>query len=110
MKNWKSTLIGAALAGADVFLNFLSNPAFDLTDWKTYVRPLLFAFLGYVVADARKSVQLIGLLLVCSFMLPSCGMDTTFVTPYGDATVDAKGHVVVTPRAKVLEFDLRSSK
>jgi len=54
MKNWKSTLIGAALAGADVFISSVSIEGFDLGDWKNYLRPVLLAALGYVVADAKK--------------------------------------------------------
>ena len=57
MNNWKSTLIGAALAGADVLVSSLTIEAFDLTDWKSYLRPVLIAALGYVVADAKKTVQ-----------------------------------------------------
>lgn len=56
MSNWKSTLIGAALAGADVFVSALTVEAFDFSDWKNYLRPVLLAALGYVVADAKKSV------------------------------------------------------
>jgi len=56
MKNWKSTLTGAALAGADVFVSSLTLDSFDMTDWKSYIRPVLIAVFGYVVADARKGV------------------------------------------------------
>jgi len=57
MNNWKSTLIGAALAGADVFVSSLTVEGFDPSDWKSYLRPVLLATLGYVVADAKKSVN-----------------------------------------------------
>lgn len=53
MKNWKSTLIGAGLAASDVLIQFLQNS--DLTDWKQWLRPLLIAALGYVVADAKRT-------------------------------------------------------
>ena len=56
MKNWKSTLIGAALAGADVLVSSLTVADFDLSDWKNYLRPVLLAALGFVVADAKKSL------------------------------------------------------
>ena len=52
MNNWKSTLTGALLAGADVLVQSLNNG--DLTDWKNWLRPILLAVLGYVVADAKK--------------------------------------------------------
>ena len=55
MKNLKSTLIGAALAASDLLLTWLQDPSFDWSDWKHYLRPLLFALLGYVVSDAKKS-------------------------------------------------------
>jgi hypothetical protein len=55
MKNWKSTAIGAALAAADVILQALNSA--DLSDWKTWIRPVLIAVLGYVVADAKKAAQ-----------------------------------------------------
>jgi len=56
MKNWKSTLLGAALAGADVIVTSLSVDGFDVADWKSYLRPVLLAALGFVVADAKKSI------------------------------------------------------
>lgn len=52
--NWKSTLIGAALAASDIILQL---PTVDLADWKTWVRPVLIAAFGYVVADARKTFK-----------------------------------------------------
>lgn len=55
MKNWKSTLIGAALATADVWLKLLSDV--DMTDPKQWIRPTLLALLGFVVADAKKGYQ-----------------------------------------------------
>ena len=57
MKNWKSTLTGAALAGADVLVSSLTVANFDVSDWKVWIRPVLFAVLGYIVADAKKSIQ-----------------------------------------------------
>jgi hypothetical protein len=55
MKNWKSTLTGAALAAADVWMKCLSDV--DMSDWRQWVRPTLIAILGYVVADAKKGYQ-----------------------------------------------------
>jgi len=54
MNNWKSTAAGAALAAADVVLQALNHA--DLSDWKSWVRPVLIAAFGYVVADAKKAV------------------------------------------------------
>lgn len=54
MKNWKSTLTGAALAAADLLLANLQDPDFDWSDWKHYIRPVLYTVLGYVIADAKK--------------------------------------------------------
>lgn len=92
IKNWKSTLIGAGLAAADVVLQLLQNA--DMTDWKMWLRPILFAALGYVVADARKSVQAIALLLACSFMFTSCAgypIKARIVTEYGTADFSKSG-------------------
>lgn len=57
MNNWKSTLIGSALAGADVIVSSLTIDSFDFSDWKNYLRPVLFAALGYIVADAKKAIK-----------------------------------------------------
>ncbi|MCP5534387.1 MAG: hypothetical protein H7A48_14550 [Akkermansiaceae bacterium] len=56
-KDWKSTLIGAALAVADLVVQFLSQPDFDWGSPANYIRPALLAFFGYVVADARKKQE-----------------------------------------------------
>lgn len=57
MKDLKTTFLGASLAGADVFLNYVSSEDFDFSDWKNYLRPVLLAVFGYLVADAKKSVR-----------------------------------------------------
>lgn len=86
MKNWKSTIIGALLAASDVLLQFLADPKFDFTDWKHYIRPLLLAALGYVVADARKTAQLV-ILFGTFLLLPSCvTTETTITGPDGTVT------------------------
>lgn len=52
--NWKSTLLGAALAASDILLQL---PSVDLSDWKVWIRPALIAAFGYVVADAKKAYK-----------------------------------------------------
>lgn len=99
MKNWKSTLIGAALAAADVTLQLLQNG--DMTDWKNWIRPVLIAALGYVVADAKSTVKMIAFILAGSFMLNSCAefpIVGVMETKFGTVEMDSKGHVVITPK------------
>ena len=107
MQNWKSTVAGALLAGADVLVQSLNNT--DLTDWKNWIRPILIAVLGYVVADAKKSVQLVVLFLGASFLLQSCAefpITARLDTEYGTITTDAKGHIVISPIAKPIIIPL----
>jgi len=54
MKHWKSTLLGTALAGADLFIEIAKSSMFDFSDWKNYLQPVLIAMFAYVVADAKK--------------------------------------------------------
>jgi hypothetical protein len=113
MNNWKSTLIGSLLAVGDVVTQFLSDPTFDWSDPKNYIRPVLLALLGYVVSDAKKSVQIVLLLVGCSFMLPSCAefpINAKIQTPYGDLMTDAKGGLIIAPRADIIRIPIRSEK
>lgn len=68
MKNWRTTLIGAALAVLTVIASHTEQGA-SLTDWKTYLIPALLALFGYLAKDAgvTGSVKALALLL-----LPLC--------------------------------------
>jgi hypothetical protein len=50
MKNWKTTLIGLALAGLSAIATFQNNGG-DLKDWKLYLIPAVIAMLGYFTKD-----------------------------------------------------------
>ena len=48
--NWKTTLIGAAMAAVTALTTFQSNGG-NLGDWKLYALPVLTDFLGYFAKD-----------------------------------------------------------
>ena len=51
MKNWHTTLIGAALAAVSFIAQYQTNGG-SLDDWKIWAIPALMAALGYVAKDA----------------------------------------------------------
>ena len=51
VKNWKTTIAGAILAG----LLAIQNE--DLTDWKAWILPAAIAVLGFLARDADKSTE-----------------------------------------------------
>ena len=75
MKNWKTTLIGAAFA-AVTFISTYQDNGGNLADWKLWVVPALAAALGYVAKDAGVTgvvkVMVGGL---CLLTLPACTVD-----------------------------------
>ena len=72
MKNYRTTLIGAALAGLS-FLAIYQGNGGDLAHWQQWLVPALIAALGYVAKDAGVSGSL-KLLIACLALLtlPSC--------------------------------------
>lgn len=76
MKNWKTTLTGALLAGLS-FLAIYQNNGGNLSDWKQWLIPTLIAVLGYLSKDAgvTGSLKLIPALL-CVLCLPSCAVNS----------------------------------
>lgn len=67
MRNWRTTIIGALLAGAAAIGVYQSNGG-DLADWKLWVIPALLQILGYLAKDAGvtgsvKALLIGGLLL-----------------------------------------------
>lgn len=75
MKSYKTTIIGALLAGVS-FLGIYQGNGGNLSDWKQWVIPFLIAVLGYLAKDANVtgSVKTIGFMLACSALLTSCGL------------------------------------
>jgi len=72
MKNYRTTLVGAALAGLS-FLAIYQQNGGDLADWKQWLIPAALAALGYVAKDAgvTGAVKLLFGSL-CLLTLPSC--------------------------------------
>jgi hypothetical protein len=56
MRNWQTTIIGAVLA-ASVALNDFLLLGKDLTDWKSWIVPVLIAVFGYVAKDAKQITE-----------------------------------------------------
>lgn len=79
MKNYRTTLIGAALAGLSFLAIYQSNGG-TLSNWQQWLIPFAIAALGYVAKDAgvTGSMKLL-LACLCLLSLPSC-------------TTDAAGH------------------
>jgi hypothetical protein len=72
MKNYRTTLIGAALAGLS-FLAIYQGNGGDLAHWQQWLIPVTIAILGYVAKDAGVSGSLKLLLAsLCLLTLPSC--------------------------------------
>lgn len=77
MRNWRTTLIGAALAAVSAIALYQQSGG-DLSDWKQYAIPVLLAFLGYLAKDAgvTGSVKLLVACL-CLLSLPACELMKT---------------------------------
>jgi hypothetical protein len=72
MKNYRTTIAGAALAALSFISIYQANGG-ELTDWKQWLIPAAIAALGYLAKDAGVSGTaklLIGSL--CLLTLPSC--------------------------------------
>lgn len=72
MKNWKTTLLGAALAVVTFLATYQANGG-NLADWKLWLIPALSAALGYVAKDAgvTGSMKLL-IATLCLLSLPAC--------------------------------------
>lgn len=72
MKNYRTTLVGAALAALSFLAIYQSNGG-DLAQWKQWLIPAAIAALGYVAKDAGVTggVKLLFAGL-CLLTLPSC--------------------------------------
>lgn len=72
MKNYRTTLIGAALAGLS-FLSIYQQNGGDLANWQQWLIPIAIAMLGYLAKDAgvTGSVKLL-IAGLCLLTLPAC--------------------------------------
>ena len=96
MQNYRTTLVGASLAGLTFVSQFQSNGG-NLADWRLWVIPFLIAVLGYVAKDAGVTGTakiLIGCLALLT--LPSCQ----------SPTIKNIGAALTTPKAKQVELAL----
>jgi len=94
MQNYRTTIVGAALAGLTFISQFQANGG-SLVDWKLWVIPALIAVLGYVAKDAGvtgTAKVLIGCLAL--LIIPSC------------TTMKQWGAALSTPKAKAVEVQL----
>lgn len=72
MKNWKTTLLGAALAVVTFLATYQSNGG-NIADWKLWVIPAISAALGYVAKDAGVTGSMKLLIAsLCLLSLPAC--------------------------------------
>lgn len=72
MRNYRTTLVGAALAALS-FLALYQQNGGDLTNWQQWLIPVAIAALGYVAKDAgvTGSVKIL-IACLCLLSLPSC--------------------------------------
>lgn len=73
MKNYRTTIIGALLAGVS-FLGIYQSNGGNLADWKQWAIPFLIAVLGYLAKDAGVTgASKVLIASLCLLSLPSCG-------------------------------------
>ena len=73
MKNYRTTIIGALLAGVS-FLGIYQGNGGNLADWRQWAIPFLIAVLGYLAKDAGVTgASKLLIASLCLLTLPSCG-------------------------------------
>lgn len=129
MKNWKTTLLGAALAVVTFLATYQANGG-NIADWKLWVIPALSAALGYVAKDAgvTGSMKLL-IATLCLLSLPACstpeqnarlGQLVTLaidlaekrgaITPADAEAIRAAETIILTPPAALPAIDVSSGK
>lgn len=72
MRNYRTTIIGALLAGLSFLAIYQSNGG-NLSDWKQWLIPTLIAILGYLSKDAGVSGTVkIMIAYLCMLTIASC--------------------------------------
>jgi hypothetical protein len=112
MKSWKTTLVGAALAGF-AFLSIYQANGGDLTHWQQWVIPFCIAMLGYLAKDSNVSgvVPLLWMPGLCILTLAACSTSSTGEKTFlgitragwvksGKAAVISAGPVLMQERAR----------
>lgn len=51
--DWKSLAWGAALAGAETFYRYFSEPSFDFSDAKEWGKAVALAVVGFILARIK---------------------------------------------------------
>jgi hypothetical protein len=75
MKNYKTTIIGAALAGLSFLAIFQSNGG-DIANWQQWLIPVAIAALGYVAKDAGVTgAAKLLIASLCLLSMPACTTD-----------------------------------
>lgn len=129
MKNWKTTLLGAALAVVTFLATYQANGG-NIADWKLWVIPALSAALGYVAKDAgvTGSMKLL-IATLCLLSLPACstpeqnarlGQLVTLavdlaekrgaITPTDAAAIRDAKTIILPPPAALPAIDVTSGK
>lgn len=129
MKNWKTTLLGAALAVVTFLATYQANGG-NIADWKLWVIPALSAALGYVAKDAgvTGSMKLL-IATLCLLSLPACstpeqnarlGQLVTLaidlaekrgaITPADAEAIRAAETIILPPPAALPAIDVTSGK
>lgn len=129
MKNWKTTLLGAALAVVTFLATYQANGG-NIADWKLWVIPALSAALGYVAKDAgvTGSMKLL-IATLCLLSLPACstpeqnarlGQLVTLaidlaekrgaITPADAQAIRAAETIILPPPAALPAIDVTSGK
>jgi hypothetical protein len=129
MKNWKTTLLGAALAVVTFLATYQANGG-NIADWKLWVIPALSAALGYVAKDAgvTGSMKLL-IATLCLLSLPACstpeqnarlGQLVTLaidlaekrgaITPADAQAIRAAESIILSPPAALPAIDVTSGK
>lgn len=55
VKNWKTTIAGALLAGLTVLGQVSDGQSLD--DWRNWILPVALAVIGFLARDADKSTE-----------------------------------------------------
>lgn len=129
MKNWKTTLLGAALAVVTFLATYQANGG-NIADWKLWFIPALSAALGYVAKDAgvTGSMKLL-IATLCLLSLPACstpeqnarlGQLVTLaidlaekrgaITPADAEAIRAAETIILPPPAALPAIDVTSGK
>lgn len=96
--NWKTTLLGAAMAVLVVVQQYLSEGG-DLTDYKQWILPALITLIGALMPDPKSGngQMKLPLVLLCALCLCSCSAltpeRTRALAEVGLAVLESRGIV-----------------